>query len=49
MKKGRHPDAWNGLSVKRARTKEADVVAGATYTSNGVINTMKKTLENTKL
>lgn len=49
VKKGGLPDAWNGLSIKQARSKEVDVVAGATYTSNGVINTMKKTLENTKL
>ncbi|MCQ2297724.1 MAG: FMN-binding protein [Bacteroidales bacterium] len=49
MKKGGLLNAWNGLTPKEALSKDVDAVAGATYTSRGVINTMKKTLENIKL
>lgn len=41
--------AWNGLTVKKAKDLQVDAVAGATYTSTGIIKTMQKTLENTKL
>ncbi len=45
-------DQWTGLSVSEALDKTPDVVSGATYTSNGVINTFVKRmsiLENTTI
>ena len=36
---------WNGLTVKQALKKEVDVVSGATYTSNGVIQSVKAALK----
>lgn len=36
---------WNGLTVKQALKKEVDVVSGATYTSNGVIKSVRAALE----
>lgn len=38
-------EAWNGLTVEEAIGKEVDAISGATYTSNGVKNTLKKRLE----
>lgn len=38
-------DAWNGLTVEEALEKEVDAVTGATFTSNGVKNTLKACLE----
>lgn len=38
-------EAWDGLTPQQALKKKVDVVSGATYTSNGIINTMNKTLE----
>lgn len=38
-------ESWNGLSAPEAYKKECDAVSGATYTSKGVANTMKKALE----
>ena len=33
-------EAWNGLSVEEALEKPVDAVSGATYTSNGVKNSL---------
>ena len=33
-------DAWNGLTVDEALDKDVDAVSGATYTSNGVKNSL---------
>ena len=33
-------DSWNGLTVEEALDKQVDAVSGATYTSNGVKNTL---------
>jgi Na+-translocating ferredoxin:NAD+ oxidoreductase RnfG subunit len=33
-------DSWNGLTVEEALEKQVDAVSGATYTSNGVKNTL---------
>ena len=33
-------DAWNGLTVDEALGKDVDAVSGATYTSNGVKNSL---------
>ena len=33
-------EAWNGLSVDEALDKKVDAVSGATYTSNGVKNSL---------
>ena len=33
-------EAWNGLTVDEALNKEVDAVSGATYTSNGVKNSL---------
>jgi Na+-translocating ferredoxin:NAD+ oxidoreductase RnfG subunit len=38
-------EAWNGLTVDEALGKEVDAVTGATYTSNGVKNSLKARLE----
>lgn len=45
VKNGGLLDTWNGLNAKQAREKQCDVVAGATYTSKGVIESMHKALE----
>ena len=37
---GRLYEAWNGLSVEEAIEKQVDAVSGATYTSNGVKNSL---------
>ena len=33
-------EAWNGLTVDEALGKDVDAVSGATYTSNGVKNSL---------
>ena len=33
-------ESWNGLTVDEALSKEVDAVSGATYTSNGVKNSL---------
>lgn len=38
-------DAWNGLTVDEALKAHVDAVSGATYTSNGVKNSLKTRLE----
>lgn len=38
-------EAWNGLTPDEALGKEVDAVSGATYTSNGVKNSLKARLE----
>ena len=38
-------DAWIGLTVDEALNKEVDAVSGATYTSNGVKNSLKARLQ----
>ena len=38
-------DSWNGLTVEEALGKEVDAISGATYTSNGVTNSLKLRLE----
>lgn len=38
-------DSWNGLTVEEALDKQVDAVTGATFTSNGVKNTLKARLE----
>jgi Na+-translocating ferredoxin:NAD+ oxidoreductase RnfG subunit len=37
-------EAWNGLTVDEALGKEVDAVTGATWTSNGVKNSLKARL-----
>ncbi len=37
-------NAWNGLSVDEALGKDVDAISGATYTSNGVKNSLKARL-----
>lgn len=39
---------WNGLSPKAACKKKVDVVAGATYTSNGVAKSLQAALKDLK-
>ena len=34
-------NAWNGLSLKKARKKSVDAVTGATFTSNSIIQSFK--------
>jgi len=38
-------DSWNGLTVEEALGKQVDAISGATYTSNGVTNSLKLRLE----
>ena len=38
-------NSWNGLTVEEALAKDVDAVSGATYTSNGVKNSLKVRLE----
>ena len=38
-------DSWNGLTVEEALAKGVDAISGATYTSNGVKNSLKVRLE----
>lgn len=36
---------WNGLTTKKAATQQVDVITGATYTSEAVIENVKRGLE----
>ena len=36
---------WNGLTVKKATTQEVDVITGATYSSEAVIENIRRGLE----
>ena len=36
---------WNGLTVKKATTQEVDVITGATYSSEAVIENVRRGLE----
>ena len=38
-------EAWKGLTVDEALNQDVDAVSGATYTSNGVKNSLKARLE----
>ena len=38
-------DAWNGLTPDEALDKDVDAVSGATFTSNGVKNSLKARLQ----
>ena len=38
-------NSWNGLTAKEALDKEVDAVSGATYSSNGIKNSLKARLE----
>ena len=37
---------WNGLTVKKAATQEVDVITGATYSSEAVIENVRRGLEH---
>ena len=41
-------ESWNGLTVEEALNKEVDAVSGATYSSNGIKNSLKARLEAAK-
>ena len=45
VEKGGLYDAWIGLTVDEALNKDVDAVSGATYTSNGVENSLKARLQ----
>ena len=38
-------DSWNGLTIEEALNKEVDAVSGATYSSNGIQQSLKARLE----
>lgn len=38
-------ESWNGLTVEQALGQQVDAVSGATYTSEGVMNSLKVRLE----
>jgi len=38
-------EAWNGMTVDQALQASVDAVSGATYTSNGVVESLKVRLE----
>ena len=38
-------DKWNGLTVKKAATQQVDVVTGATYSSEAVIENVRRGLD----
>ncbi len=38
-------DSWNGKTIKEAEQLDVDAVTGATYSSMGVINTVRATLK----
>lgn len=38
-------NAWDGMNVKQAKTKEVDAVTGATFTSKALIENVNKGLE----
>ncbi len=37
---------WNGLSVKKAATQEVDVITGATFTSEAVIENVRRGIDH---
>lgn len=41
-------ESWNGLTAEEALNKEVDAVSGATYSSNGIKNSLKARLEAIK-
>ena len=41
-------DAWNGLTIDQALENQVDAVSGATFTSNGVKESLKACLQNIK-
>ena len=41
-------NSWNGLTAKEALDKEVDAVTGATYSSNGIKNSLKARLQAIK-
>lgn len=41
-------DAWNGLTIDQALETEVDAVSGATFTSNGVKESLKACLQSIK-
>jgi Na+-translocating ferredoxin:NAD+ oxidoreductase RnfG subunit len=41
-------NSWNGLTAKEALDKEVDAVSGATYSSNGIKNSLKARLQAIK-
>ena len=41
-------DSWNGLTIEEAINKEVDAVSGATYSSNGIKNSLKTRLSHQK-
>ena len=41
-------NSWNGLTVKEALDKNVDAVSGATYSSNGIQQSLKARLETVK-
>ena len=41
-------DSWNGLTIEEAINKEVDAVSGATYSSKGILNSLKARLEAVK-
>ena len=41
-------NSWNGLTVKEALDKNVDAVSGATYSSNGIQQSLKARLEAVK-
>ena len=41
-------DSWNGLTAEEALNKEVDAVSGATYSSNGIKNSLRIRLEAIK-
>ena len=38
-------NAWDGLTVKEAKTKKVDAVTGATFTSDAIIKNVQKGLD----
>ena len=38
-------NSWNGLTMEEALNKEVDAVSGATYSSNGIKNSLKARLQ----
>lgn len=38
-------DSWNGLTAEEALNKEVDAVSGATFSSNGIKNSLKARLD----
>ena len=38
--------SWDGMKVKKARSKKVDTVSGATFSSNSIIQTLQAALKN---